>query len=173
MYLGIVTGTVVATQKAAGLDGQKLLLVQPIDDQRRPTGDVQVACDVAQAGVGDLVYLVGSREAALALDPFFVPVDATIVGIVDDVHAVRPAVGSPAARRVARRLHALDLLAAGERERAGAARAGRPRRGGGAVERDRDGAAEERVARDRAGRALPGAALDAGRGRAGLLADLG
>jgi len=61
MYLGIVTGTVVATQKAAGLDGQKLLLVQPVDDQRQPTGDVQVACDVAQAGVGDLVYLVGSR----------------------------------------------------------------------------------------------------------------
>jgi microcompartment protein CcmK/EutM len=90
MYLGIVTGTVVASRKAAGLDGQKLLLVQPVDDQRRATGDVQVACDVAQAGVGDLVYLVGSREAALALDPTIshgVPVDATIVGIVDDVHA--------------------------------------------------------------------------------------
>ena len=85
MYLGIVTGTVVASRKAAGLDGQKLLLVQPVDDQRKPVGGVQVACDVAQAGPGDLVYLVGSREAALALDPWFVPVDATIVGIVDDV----------------------------------------------------------------------------------------
>ncbi|HTJ47124.1 MAG TPA: EutN/CcmL family microcompartment protein [Kofleriaceae bacterium] len=85
MYLGIVTGTVVAARKAAGLDGQKLLLVQPVDDDRKPTGDVQVACDVAQAGPGDLVYLVGSREAALALDPWFVPVDATIVGIVDQV----------------------------------------------------------------------------------------
>ena len=86
MYLGIVTGTVVAARKAAGLDGQKLLLVQPVDDDRKPTGDVQVACDVAQAGPGDLVYLVGSREAALALDPWFVPVDAAIVGIVDGVH---------------------------------------------------------------------------------------
>jgi len=85
MYLGIVTGTVVAARKALGLEGQKLLLVQPVDDDRKPTGDVQVACDVAQAGPGDLVYLVGSREAALALDPFFVPVDATIVGIVDQV----------------------------------------------------------------------------------------
>jgi len=32
-----------------------------------------------------LVYLVGSREASLALDPWFVPVDAAIVGIVDQV----------------------------------------------------------------------------------------
>jgi ethanolamine utilization protein EutN len=38
-----------------------------------------------QAGEGDLVYLVGSREAALACDPWFVPVDAAIVGIVDGV----------------------------------------------------------------------------------------
>ena len=45
-----------------------------------------VAVDTVQAGGGDLVYLVGSREAALALDPWFVPVDAAIVGIVDEVH---------------------------------------------------------------------------------------
>jgi len=86
MYLGIVQGTVVAQRKYEGLEGKKLLLVQPVDDQRQPTGDLQVAVDAAQAGEGDLVYLVGSREAALALDPWFVPVDAAIVGIVDDVH---------------------------------------------------------------------------------------
>lgn len=86
MYLGVVTGTVVAQRKAAGLEGQKLLLVQPVDDTGRSTGDVQVAVDTVQAGVGDRVYLVGSREAALALTPWFVPVDAAIVGIVDDVH---------------------------------------------------------------------------------------
>ena len=44
-----------------------------------------------QAGEGDLVYLVGSREAALACDPWFVPVDAAIVGIVDGVDVPRPA----------------------------------------------------------------------------------
>jgi ethanolamine utilization protein EutN len=87
MYLGIVTGTVVAQRKAAGLEGQKLLLVQPVDDTGRSTGDVQVAVDTVQAGVGDQVYLVGSREAALALTPWFVPVDAAIVGIVDEVYA--------------------------------------------------------------------------------------
>lgn len=83
MYLGRVIGTVVATRKADGLEGQKLLLVQPLDVDQKPAGGIQVACDVAQAGEGDLVTLVGSREAALALDPSFVPVDAAIVGIVD------------------------------------------------------------------------------------------
>ena len=85
MYLGLVTGTVVAERKASGLEGQKLLLVQPVDEHGKPTGDVQAAVDTVQAGVGDLVYLVGSREAALACTPWFVPVDAAIVGIVDGV----------------------------------------------------------------------------------------
>jgi len=91
MYLGIVTGTVVAERKAAGLEGKKLLLVQPVDEHRKPTGDVQAAVDTVQAGVGDLVYLVGSREAALACDPWFVPVDAAIVGIVDGMDVPAPA----------------------------------------------------------------------------------
>jgi ethanolamine utilization protein EutN len=83
MYLGIVTGTVVAERKASGLEGKKILLVQPVDEDQKPVGDIQAAIDTVQAGPGDLVYLVGSREAALALDPHFVPVDAAIVGIVD------------------------------------------------------------------------------------------
>ena len=93
MYLGIVTGTVVAERKAAGLEGKKILLVQPVDEQRKAVGDVQAAIDTVQAGVGDFVYLVGSREAALACDPWFVPVDAAIVGIVDglDVPKAGPA----------------------------------------------------------------------------------
>jgi ethanolamine utilization protein EutN len=86
MYLGIVTGTVVATQKAEGLEGRAFLLVQPVDEAQKPVGPVQVAVDTVKAGPSDLVVLVGSREAALALDPYFVPVDAAIVGIVDDLN---------------------------------------------------------------------------------------
>ncbi len=93
MYLGEVRGTVVATRKYEGLEGRKLLLVQPVDKTRAPVGPVEVAVDTVQAGVGDFVYLVGSREAALALEPWFVPVDAAIVGIVDDVDAGEPAKG--------------------------------------------------------------------------------
>lgn len=87
MYLGIVKGTVIADRKASGLEGKKILLVQPVDEHKKPNGDLQAAIDTVQAGEGDLVYLVGSREAALACDPWFVPVDAAIVGIVDGVGA--------------------------------------------------------------------------------------
>lgn len=86
MYLGRVMGTVVANRKVDGLAGAKLLLVQPLDDQMQATGPLQAAVDTVQAGPEDLVYLVGSREAALALEPSFVPVDAAIVGIVDDLY---------------------------------------------------------------------------------------
>jgi len=81
--LGRVVGRVVATVRAADLDGEKLLVVQPLDSARRPMGATVVACDVAQSGPGDLVLWVGGREAALALPRTFVPVDATIVGHVE------------------------------------------------------------------------------------------
>ncbi len=86
MYLGKVIGTAVSTQKMADLTSVKLLLVQPLDHEKKPTGPAEVACDVVQAGVGDFVFLVGSREACLALENTFVPVDASIVGIVDDLN---------------------------------------------------------------------------------------
>jgi ethanolamine utilization protein EutN len=85
MYLGRVLGSVVATRKVAGLEGIKLLLVQPLDEKQQPTRDPEVACDTVQAGKGDLVYLVGAREASLALQETFVPVDAAIIGIVDQL----------------------------------------------------------------------------------------
>src|SRR4051812_14765711 len=87
MYLGRVVGTVVATRSYEGLEGKKYLMVTPLNHKMERTGDDHVAVDTVRAGEGDLVYLVGSREAALALEPFFVPVDAAIVGIVDAVDA--------------------------------------------------------------------------------------
>mgnify|MGYP003596530037 CR=1 FL=1 len=89
MQLARVIGTVVASQKYEGLEGGKFLLVQPLDHTGRPVGDPCAAADTVRAGPGELVYTVGSREAALALDPWFVPVDLTIVGIVDDFDAAR------------------------------------------------------------------------------------
>jgi ethanolamine utilization protein EutN len=90
--LGKVVGTVVASQKAAGLEGVKLLVVQPLDRRRKPEGSAVVAADgVAMAGPGDLVYWVSSREAALACPDPFVPVDDAIVGIVDAVSELEDA----------------------------------------------------------------------------------
>ncbi len=55
-----------------------------------PTGPLQVAADVVQAGPGDLCVMVRAREASLALpDVKFVPVDLALVGIVDELE-VRP-----------------------------------------------------------------------------------
>ena len=91
MYLGRVEGSVVATRRVVGLEGQRFLLVQPLDEDCEPAGNKEVAVDTVSAGPGDLVYLVGSREATLALDETFVPVDAAIVGIIDDLHrTVKP-----------------------------------------------------------------------------------
>ncbi len=87
MFLGKVMGSVVATYKYQGLEGIKLLLVQPIDGNYEPNGDPLVACDTVMAGPRDYVYMVGSREASMALDESFVPVDAAIVGIVDQVNS--------------------------------------------------------------------------------------
>jgi ethanolamine utilization protein EutN len=90
MLLGQVKGTAVCTIKYPGMGGLKLLLVQPVDKHLQPLGGLQVAADVVQAGPGDLCVMVRSREAALALPEIkFVPVDLTLVGIIDELN-VRP-----------------------------------------------------------------------------------
>ena len=87
MQLARVLGSVVATEKAEGLDGVRFLVIQPLDKHQEPTGATVVAADAVQmAGPGELVYFVSSREAAEALPERFVPVDHAIVGIVDHVH---------------------------------------------------------------------------------------
>jgi ethanolamine utilization protein EutN len=86
MLLGRVVGAVVPCVICEGLEGVPLLLVEPLDPAGRPAGCSLVAADATRmAGPGELVYYEGGREAALALDPWFVPVDHAIVGIVDDV----------------------------------------------------------------------------------------
>ena len=86
MQFARVTGTLVATRTADGLEGVKFLIVQLLDKHMQPVGDPVVAADgTAQAGPGELVFVIASREAALALPETFVPVDHAIVGIVDEV----------------------------------------------------------------------------------------
>lgn len=86
MRLAHVIGTVIATHKYEGLDGLKFLIVQPLDKHQQPEGEPVVAADAtAQAGPNELVFIVGSREAAQAMPIKFVPVDHAIVGLVDDV----------------------------------------------------------------------------------------
>jgi ethanolamine utilization protein EutN len=86
MQLARVIGTVVATVKTPGLEGVKLLVIQPLDRSLKPRGGQLVAADaIHMAGPGELVYFVAAREAAQAMPDPFVPVDHAIVGIVDAV----------------------------------------------------------------------------------------
>jgi ethanolamine utilization protein EutN len=83
MYLARVTGRVVATQRYPGLAGVALQWIQPIDEDGKSMGEQLVACAVVSTGPGDLVTFVDGREAALACPEPFVPVDAAIVGFVE------------------------------------------------------------------------------------------
>ena len=86
MKLGRVIGTMVSSIKPEGMRGLKLLIVRPLTAELEVEGEGEpfVATDAsAQASSGDLVTYESSREAALLHDPWFVPVDHAIVGIVD------------------------------------------------------------------------------------------
>ena len=87
MLFGKVKGTAICTQKYSGIEGIKLLIVQPMDRHMQPLGGLEVAADVVQAGPGDLCVMVRSREAAVAMPEIkFVPVDLALVGIVDELN---------------------------------------------------------------------------------------
>jgi ethanolamine utilization protein EutN len=90
MLLGKVLGTLTPCIIYKGLEGVPFLIVQPLDKKQKPNGDPLIAADSTRmAGPGELIYYEGGREAALALDPWFVPVDQTIIGIVDGVNLSR------------------------------------------------------------------------------------
>ena len=92
MFLARVTGHVVATQKDKTLNGQKLLVVEPLnvkyDDASKPaslgnTGRAIVAIDAVGSGEGQLVLVVQGSSARMTEQTKNLPADAVIVGIVD------------------------------------------------------------------------------------------
>jgi len=98
MYLARVIGRVVASECYPGLEGVALQLVQPLDEDGKDAGAVQVAAVATSeisTGPGDFVNCVDGREAALVLPTTFVPVDVAIIGFVEalerDGELIRPA----------------------------------------------------------------------------------
>lgn len=89
MELARVLGRVVCSVKSEGLQGVRLLLIQPQSAAGVPQGEALVAADGLQAGPGDLVSWTSGREAALALPQTFVPVDCAVISIVDHAWADR------------------------------------------------------------------------------------
>ncbi|MEK7406641.1 MAG: EutN/CcmL family microcompartment protein [Acidobacteriota bacterium] len=93
MYLGRVVGRVWSTVKNQNLTGQRLLVVQPVTPELKDTGRRIICTDATGAGAGELIYWTRAREASFAYLPEEVVTDATITGIVDELHIKRAAAG--------------------------------------------------------------------------------
>ena len=86
MIIARVIGNVVATQKHAAHEGKKILLIQPLDLEGQPMGDVVVALDAVDAGVGDRVLAVQEGFSAMtSVGHTESPIDAAVIGVVDIV----------------------------------------------------------------------------------------
>jgi ethanolamine utilization protein EutN len=91
MFVAKVTGSVVSTQKVESLVGYKLLVVEPyrLEPKTRKslatTGRTFVAVDTLGAGAGDFVLLTQGSSARLTEETRQLPIDAVVVGIVDQV----------------------------------------------------------------------------------------
>ena len=93
MQLARVVGTLVATQKHHKFEGAKLLLVQPLTLDDLPRGPVLLATDAVGAGAHEKVLIVlDGRAASDAMGRRGTPVDAAVIGIVDEVD-LDPAAG--------------------------------------------------------------------------------
>jgi ethanolamine utilization protein EutN len=85
MMLARVIGRVWATAKNQPLDGKKMLVLQPVDAKGHATGRPVVAVDAVGAGASELVYYCRGRESSFPWLPDEVPVDFSVVGIIDQI----------------------------------------------------------------------------------------
>jgi microcompartment protein CcmK/EutM len=80
-----VVGRLVASRIVPSLEGEKLLLVERIDESGAPVGRPFVACDAIGANAGERVFIAQGREATFPLKNRFNPADNTIVAIIDEM----------------------------------------------------------------------------------------
>ena len=91
MFVALVTGSVVATQKTESMTGHKLLVVEPyrLDDKGRDrlvsTGRTFIAVDTLGAGEGQFVLVTQGSSARLTPETKALPIDAVVIGLIDAV----------------------------------------------------------------------------------------
>ena len=84
MIIARVVGNVIATQKQESHEGKKILLLQPLDLEGAAMGDIIVALDAVDAGVGDRVLAVQEGFSAMtSVGHTDSPIDAAVVGVID------------------------------------------------------------------------------------------
>lgn len=88
MYLGRVIGNIVSTSKDESLIGTKLLIVQRLNENLEDVGYSEIAVDTVGSGAGEIVIVAKGSSARCALAEKSMPVDASIVGIVDSVEVL-------------------------------------------------------------------------------------
>lgn len=82
MLVGKVVGNIVATRKNEKLIGNKFLVIEPVSNMEK--NEKFVAIDNVGAGIGEIVLVALGSAARVGCDTCDAPVDAAIVGIVDD-----------------------------------------------------------------------------------------
>ena len=83
MIIGKVVGSIVSTRKNEKLVGQKLLIVRPVAETEEK--NELVAIDNVGAGIGEKVLVARGSAARIGCDLENAPVDAAIVGIIDEI----------------------------------------------------------------------------------------
>ncbi len=84
MIIAKVVGNIVATQKQQSHEGKKILLIQPLDLEDQPAGDVVAALDSVDAGIGDRVLAVQEGFSAMtSVGHTESPIDAAVIGVID------------------------------------------------------------------------------------------
>jgi len=91
MFIGKIVGSVVATQKTESMRGSKLMMIEPyvIEPKTRDrlitTSRSLVAVDLVGAGEGQFVLVVQGSSARMTPETKSLPVDCTIIGIIDSI----------------------------------------------------------------------------------------
>lgn len=83
MLAGKVVGSVVSTRKNEKLIGNKFMIVEIIDRMRAKEQQL-IAIDNIGAGIGEYVLVAQGSAARIGCDMEDAPVDAAIVGIIDN-----------------------------------------------------------------------------------------
>lgn len=83
MIIGKVVGSLFSTRKSEKLVGNKFMIVEPVESMGQ-TGGRLVAIDIIGAGIGEYVLLAQGSAARIGCDMADAPVDAAIVGIIDE-----------------------------------------------------------------------------------------
>ena len=82
MIIGKVVGILFSTRKSEKLVGNKFMIVEPVDGMKAD-GERLVAIDIIGAGIGEYVLVAEGSAARIGCDMKDAPVDAAIVGIID------------------------------------------------------------------------------------------